>query len=114
MKRLIAIKLMLLVVFLFSTTAQLKSPEPANVRFEISYPETSSKEPLDGRLLLLISSNNEREPRLQINEDLNTQQVFGIDVDAWKAGDKKSVDQNAFGYPVRSLTDVKPGDYWVQ
>jgi len=90
MKRLIT---MLLAVFLFSTTAELKSPEPASVRFEISYPEASSKEPLDGRLLLLISTNNEQEPRLQISEDLTTQQVFGVDVDAWKAGDKKTVDQ---------------------
>ena len=89
MKRLITINLVLLAVCLFATTAQLKSPELANVRFEISYPESSSKEPLDGRLLLLISTNNEREPRLQINEDLTTQQVFGIDVDAWKAGEKR-------------------------
>ena len=110
MKRLITI----LAVFLFSTTAQLKSPEPANLRFEISYPESANKDALDGRLLLLISTNNEEEPRLQINEDLTTQQVFGIDVDAWKAGQTKTVDQNAFGYPVRSLADVKPGQYWVQ
>src|SRR5688572_31035117 len=114
MKKLITIKLVLLTVFVFSTTAELKSPEPANVRFEISYPESASKDALDGRLLLLISTNNEREPRLQISEDLTTQQVFGIDVDAWKAGDKKTLDQNAFGYPVRSLADVKPGEYWVQ
>ena len=40
-------------------------------------------------LLLLISTNNDSEPRLQINEDLTTQQVFGVDVDGWKAGDNK-------------------------
>jgi hypothetical protein len=112
MKKLILITLV--TVVLFPTTANLKAPELANVRFEISYPESASKDALDGRLLLLISTNNESEPRLQISEDLTTQQVFGIDVDAWKAGETKTVDQNAFGYPVRSLADVKPGEYWVQ
>ena len=119
MKKLTLIKLgfVLLAVVLFSTTAELKSSgemNAANPRFEISFPESASKEALDGRLLLLISTNNDREPRLQISEDLTTQQVFGVDVDGWKAGETKTVDQNAFGYPVRSLTQVKPGEYWVQ
>jgi len=65
----------------------------------------------DGLLLLLISNNNESEPRLQISEDLTTQQVFGIDVDGWKPGGTKTVDQNAFGYPVRSLAEIKPCPY---
>ena len=109
-------KLILIAVFvltLFSTNADLKS-NAANVRFDISFPASSSKEALDGRLLLLVSTDNDREPRLQINEDLNTQQVFGIDVEGWKPGDTKIVDQGAFGYPVRSLNQIKPGEYWVQ
>ena len=53
-------------------------------------------------MLLLISTDNSREPRFQINEDLNTQQVFGIDVDGLKPGQEAIVDASAFGYPVRS------------
>jgi len=105
----------LLAVALFATNAELKSSEQsANIRFDISFPASSSKEALDGRLLLLLSTNNDSEPRLQISEDLTTQQVFGVDVDGWKPDQPKSVDQNAFGYPVRSLSQVKPGEYWVQ
>jgi hypothetical protein len=105
----------LLAVALFATNAQLKSPKPsANVRFDISFPASSSKEALDGRLLLLLSTNKDSEPRLQISEDLTTQQVFGVDVNGWKPDQTKSVDQSAFGYPVRSLSEVKPGEYWVQ
>ncbi len=107
---LIKLGLILLAVFLFSTDAQLKS----NVRFEVSLPATASKEPLDGRLLLLISTNNEQEPRFQINEDLTTQQVFGVNVDGWKPGQTTVVDQSAFGYPTRSLSQVPAGEYWVQ
>jgi hypothetical protein len=92
------------------TTAQNTN----NARFEISFPASLDKGPIDGRLLLLISSNTEAEPRFQINEDLNTQQVFGVDVDGWKAGESKTVDQSAFGYPRRSLADIPPGEYTVQ
>ncbi|HZI62075.1 MAG TPA: hypothetical protein VFD62_15265 [Pyrinomonadaceae bacterium] len=102
--------LVLLLPFGFSTNAQVQS----NVRFEISLPESAGKEPLDGRLLLLISTNDKQEPRFQISEDLTTQQVFGVDVDAWKPGQKKLVDQSAFGYPVRSLAQLPVGEYWVQ
>jgi hypothetical protein len=86
----------------------------AKLQFNVSFPETASKEPLDGRLLLLISTNNEKEPRFQISEDLITQQVFGIDVDGWKAKQIKVVDANAFGYPRRTLTEIPAGEYWVQ
>ena len=86
----------------------------AKLKFNVSFPETASKEPLDGRLLLLISTNNEKEPRFQISEDLSTQQVFGIDVDSWKAKQIKVVDANAFGYPRRTLTEIPAGEYWVQ
>jgi len=116
MKRLILIKSVfaLVAVLLFSAHAELKSTNTANPRFEISFPASASKEGLDGRLLLLISTNDTREPRFQISEDLTTQQVFGVNVDGWKPGQTTVVDQSAFGYPVRSLTQVPPGEYWVQ
>jgi hypothetical protein len=87
---------------------------PANARFEVSFASTASAKPLDGRLLLLIANNDKQEPRFQISEDPVTQQVFGIDVDGWKPGQPAIIDANAFGYPVRSISNVKPGEYWVQ
>ncbi len=116
MKTLILIKSVfaLLAVLLFSAHAELKSTNTASPRFEISFPLTASKELMDGRLLLLISTNDTQEPRLQISEDLTTQQVFGVNVDAWKPEQTTAIDQSAFGYPVRSLAQVPPGEYWVQ
>jgi hypothetical protein len=87
---------------------------PTNLRFAVSFPATHSSAPLDGRLLLLLSKNNAAEPRLQINEDLNTQQVFGVDVDGLKPRQEATVDASAFGYPIRSLSELKPGEYYVQ
>src|SRR5215207_6347220 len=79
--------------------------QSTNMRFDITFPASASKDALDGRLLLLISTNNTAEPRLQISEDLTTQQVFGIDVNAWKARETKTMTNEAFGYPVRSLSE---------
>ncbi len=98
----------------FVPTSHLQNETKPAARFAISFLETHSKEPLDGRMLLLISTDNSREPRFQINEDLNTQQVFGVDVDKLKPGQDVIVDDKAFGYPVRSLSHVPAGEYWVQ
>lgn len=108
----------LIVVIFVSLTwtavAKLASEKATNLRFAVSFPNERSATPLDGRLLLLVSKNNEREPRFQINEDLNTQQVFGIDVDGMKPDAEAIVDANAFGYPLRSLSQLPAGEYWVQ
>lgn len=84
------------------------------VSFAISFPVERSRAPLDGRLLLLISTDGSQEPRMQINDSVKTQQVFGIDVDGLKPGQRTVIDAGAFGYPVKSLDQVPPGTYWVQ
>ena len=108
------ILLVLPALFLFLLAPRTATTQGAQIRFAISFPATSSNEPLDGRVLLLISDNNTREPRFQISEDPSTQQVFGIDVEGLKAGQEAVVDANAFGYPVRRLSQIPAGEYWVQ
>jgi hypothetical protein len=86
-----------------------RSPE-----FAISFSKQRSPQPLDGRLLLLLSTDPSEEPRMQISLSPNTQMVFGTDVDGLKPDQAVIVGQQATGYPVRSLREVKPGDYYVQ
>jgi len=86
----------------------------AELRFAVSFPAERSKTPLDGRLLLLISTNGKDEPRFQISDGPNTQLVFGVDVDGLAPGAEAVVDASAFGYPVRSLAALPPGEYYVQ
>ena len=102
-------------LFTFLYGAQIAmSQNPQKLRFAINFPAASSRQALDGRVLLLISKDNSKEPRLQINEDLTTQQVFGVDVDGLKPEQEVIVDSSAFGYPIRSLSNLKPGEYWIQ
>src|SRR5271154_2997787 len=80
----------------------------------VSSPATTSAKPLDGRLLLLLSNDPSEEPRMQINDTLKSQMVFGVTVDGWKAGDPIAIGNDAQGYPRAHLRDVPPGDYTVQ
>ena len=80
----------------------------------VTLPASRSTKPLDGRLLLLLSTDPAAEPRFQISEGPTTQLVFGMDVDDWKPSATRTVNDAAFGWPVRSLSQVKPGDYYVQ
>src|SRR5688572_22577663 len=111
---LLSFLVILLVAFVCPQVAELKGHQTGSLQFALSFPETSAKEPLDGRLLLLVSTDDSREPRFQISEDLTTQQVFGIDVEGLKPSQEAIVTENAFGYPVRSLAQVPRGEYTVQ
>ena len=83
-------------------------------KFEITYPEKFSENGYDGRLLLMISNNNNAEPRFQINDSHNTQIIFGIDVESWKSGETQIFDSNVYGYPIKSIENLKEGEYYVQ
>ena len=112
--RLFSFLAILLTSLLLPRIAELASEHNVGLQFAISFPEASSKEQLDGRLLLLVSTDSSREPRFQISEDLTTQQVFGIDVEGIRPGQEAIVGATAFGYPVRNLAQVPRGEYTVQ
>jgi len=97
-----------------SLLANLPSPLSAQLRFGISFPAERSKTPLDGRLLLLISTDDKAEPRFRITAGADTQLVFGIDVDSLAPGAEAVIDASAFGYPLRSLAELPRGEYFVQ
>ncbi|MBI1740060.1 MAG: hypothetical protein HYR57_04155 [Candidatus Koribacter versatilis] len=106
----------LCVVFLmFALTATAANPKPQPLRFEISFSQQMSATPLDGHVLLLISHNDQQEPRFQIEFDATaSQQVFGLDVDGLTPGAPAVVDFATLGYPLESLSQLPAGDYWVQ
>jgi len=84
------------------------------LQIAISFTADQSAESLDGRMLLLISKNNEREPRFQVSDGPTGQQVFGVDVDGLAPGEDAAFDVSVFGHPVRTLADIPAGEYWIQ
>jgi hypothetical protein len=82
--------------------------------FLLSIPASQQPAVVDGRMLLLISTDGRTEPRQQVNDSNRTAQVFGVDVEGLKPGQDAVIDAAVLGYPVGSLKDIKPGEYYVQ
>ncbi len=110
----------LLLLLVASTAAVVfqvpgRAASGAGLRFVVTLPARLGGPPLDGRVLLLVSSDDSKEPRFLISDtSLESQQVFGVDVDGWKAGQEALFDKSVLGYPAESLGEIKPGTYAVQ
>ena len=74
--------------------------------FLVSFPRNHSEKALDGRILLLLSNDPSAEPRMQIDDSVRTQMIFGVDVDGMQPGQAVVLDDSAAGYPIRRLRDV--------
>lgn len=81
---------------------------------KVSFSNKVSSAAKDGRLLLMLSTDDSDEPRFQINDGLNTQLIFGLNVDHIAPDSLITFDDSVFGYPYSSLKDVPPGEYNVQ
>jgi hypothetical protein len=80
----------------------------------VRFPAARSEKPLDGRLLLLLSNDPSDEPRMQIDDSLKSQMIFGVTVDGWKPDQPITIGDDAQGYPRASLKDVPAGEYTIQ
>lgn len=98
-----------LVIMLVSCQQNRRGPV-----FEIILSEELINLAQDGRLILMLSTNDSLEPRFQISDGPDSQLAFGVDVEDWKPGEVVRIDSEAFGYPIRSLKDLPEGEYNVQ
>lgn len=80
----------------------------------ISYPSEYYNEALDGRLILLISTNNETDLRFQLNDNASSCQAFGMDVENWQPNTTQAFDLSSFGYPILRFDELEAGEYFVQ
>ena len=86
----------------------------APLRVLLSVPASQTTAALDGRMLLLVSTDQRTEPRFQVSDNDPTAQVFGVDVEGLEPGKEAVVDAGTLGYPVQSVSDIKPGDYGMK
>jgi len=102
--------------YLLAATLVFVSCQPAAPTFniDVSFSEDLSSDSYDGRLLLMLSTDDSREPRFQISDNVSTQLIFGKNVEAMTPGQPVSFDGSEFGYPVENLQNIKPGEYWAQ
>jgi hypothetical protein len=86
----------------------------AGLSFAIRFSEAAAADPADGRILLIIAVDGEKEPRFQVRPGVKAAQVFGLDVNGLRPGEDAVIDAGVFGYPVASLAGLPAGDYYVQ
>ena len=77
--------------------------QDSSVSYTITIDNDLIDTPLDGRLMLLISSNDGAEPRFQVSDNPGTQLVYGMDVDGMAPGEPLVFDNESFGYPTGIL-----------
>src|SRR2546428_12179352 len=77
-------------------------PPAAGARFAISFPAAKSAAPLDGRALLMLSTDTTAEPRFQSSDGPKTQLIFGSDVAGLRPGQDAAIDAGARGHPLAS------------
>ncbi|PHQ57611.1 MAG: hypothetical protein COC16_00375 [Lutibacter sp.] len=106
--------LFLLLIGFILIGCQSDKSNDSNKSINVAFSENVSTSILDGRLLLMLSKNIDKEPRFQINEGLNGQLIFGINVDELSPNQEVSFDEDIFGYPIESLKNIQPGDYYIQ
>lgn len=82
--------------------------------FDIRVADGLATDLLDGRLLLMLSTRAEDEPRFQVGNHPDSQLIFGMNVDDWDGTSPARVDASATGFPVENLSEVPPGKYFVQ
>ena len=100
---------------LFSVlSCQKPTQNTSNNTVAVSFSKDLNVGNLDGRLLLMFAKNDKTEPRFQINDGLKSQLIFGLNVEAMSAGEQINFDNDVFGFPMPSLSDLKEGDYYVQ
>ena len=89
----------------------------ASPAFDVTLPKSFTEGPQDGRLLLIFApadQSPDKEPRELVNWDGSAIPFYGIDVDGWSPGTTRRIDAGAFGFPMRTLRDLPPGEYRVQ
>ncbi len=108
------IKLGLLIFLALCAGCTQKKDNSNAVSINVSFTAQANMDELDGRLFLMLSTNDDDEPRFQINDGPQGQLIFGMNVDKMAPGQKITFTEKIFGYPYASLADVPAGEYYAQ
>lgn len=98
-----------------AAAAKKKGTAPASasgLRFEVTFPAAAHVGPITGRVFVMVSRENDREPRLQVSRI--GVPFFGRDIDQLKPGQAAIIDGSDLGSPLETLADLPAGEYFVQ
>ena len=85
----------------------------SSISFKVTLP-ASQGEPLTGRVFVMIARAGDPEPRLQVGSWRSRTELISIDVNGLAPGQAATLDALTLGYPLKSVRELPPGDYYVQ
>ncbi len=99
---------------LFACEINVEGTEANGPEFSVRFDPRLTDQSQDGRLLLLLATHDDDEPRFLVDNSADTQLVFGLDVAEWQADNTIVIDKGAIGFPLASLAEVPAGIYYGQ
>jgi hypothetical protein len=85
------------------------------LQFEVSLATNLASSPQSGRLLVLLCTKEDPQPRFQLgNAGKDAPYVFGMDTTNLSPSNSWVVDEHSAAFPVASLQDLPEGDYFAQ
>ena len=107
--------LMALLCFLLSACQmETESNQGHGLAFSVRFDAALTETVQDGRLLLLLATHDNEEPRFLVDNSADTQLVFGLNVEDWRGDTQVVIDNSATGFPLANLTEVPSGTYYAQ
>src|SRR6476661_1304408 len=101
-------------IILAVASPSICSAQTSGLRFAITFPASTHPAPITGRAFLILSRDSTPEPRFEIHPFDRGLPIFGRDVNALAPGASVVIDATVPGYPLKSLADLPPGDYYAQ
>lgn len=93
--------------------AKKTPPDSSPLKFEISFDKQAHPDPVTGRVYVMISRDNETEPRHRVRRASGIP-FWGQNVHQLQPGEPGIIDGKSFGFPLQSIQDIPPGDYFIQ
>jgi hypothetical protein len=106
--------ILIAIAFVAVLPSQIQAQAGSSIpRFEIKLP-ASQKEPITGRVFVIIAKAEDPEPRLQIGSWRSHTEFLGRDVVQLQPGQSTAIDALTRGYPFKAVRELPAGDYYVQ
>src|SRR5262245_21365620 len=104
-------RLFALLTVVFVSPIGLRASEPAPLAFRDTFSKSVSSEPFTGRVYVMLSKQDIKEPRSGPNW-YNPEAFFALDVGNWKPGETRVIDGKALACPA-PLTNLQKSTYTI-
>lgn len=83
-----------------------------NLKFNISFAKEIHSKKITGRVYVMISRTNQREPKTQVG--ITGVPFWGKNIFELNPNETTIIDNEVFGYPLESINNIPKGEYYAQ